>query len=197
MVAVVKRFAEDTPLHGGIFVVVHGDVFLYRPTERAVVDDNVGSILNIERRFVALVAVAHAETQVADDIVVAREVDASSRDADTVARCRLSGKGDVAAVYFEHLFEVDTTRSAEYDSDRVVPLGLQSGSQAALDGRFARSVIFGIRNENDTSAASAGGEASPAFGSRECNGAVFFGHRSRRQCEQCGTCHDDKLVHDS
>ena len=77
-------------------------VLLYRPSERAVVEDEIGAVLGAERVLSQDVAVhillPDAETHVAHDKVLgASEIDLVACDDDALAGSRLTRQGPVLA----------------------------------------------------------------------------------------------------
>ena len=91
---VVKGFFEDTPLHGGIVAVVHRQVFLHRPGEGTVVEDDVVDVLYVEFRHALVRQVAGTEADMTHD-AVRGQFHLVSSNADATARRCLSGNGQI------------------------------------------------------------------------------------------------------
>ena len=105
MTGIVKSLVDYAPLHGGEVVVVHGDILLAAPSEAAVVDDDVLSILDADGssldevfllRLCRVAQRSQTGADVADNnILRTAQVQLAAAEQDALARCRLTGNGDI------------------------------------------------------------------------------------------------------
>ena len=146
-------------------------VFLYRPAERAMVENEVGAVLGtagvLGLNLAGHVFLADAEAHVAhDEVLRAAEVDLVAGDDDAFAGSRLSGQGPVGAVHAQFTREGDVAADREHDCQRIPLVLLESPAQGAF-----RAVVFQRGNGHHLATAAAGCELSETLGSREREGA--------------------------
>ena len=65
----IQSLGKDTPLCGGVFIVVECQVFLHRPRERTMVNHDVLYILYTQWRHTPVRQIAGTEAQIAKDCV--------------------------------------------------------------------------------------------------------------------------------
>jgi len=70
MYGVGKTFAENTPLHGKILVVIEGRTFVGTPAHRAMVDNDVLMVTSPQSIIFRLFLVAHAAADKTDDNII-------------------------------------------------------------------------------------------------------------------------------
>lgn len=70
MYGVGKTFAENTPLHGKILVVIERRTFVGTPAHRAMVDDDVLMVTSPQSIIFRLFLVAHAAADKTDDNII-------------------------------------------------------------------------------------------------------------------------------
>ena len=70
MYGVGKTFAENTPLHGKILVVIEGRTFVGTPAHRAMVDNDVLMVTSPQSIIFRLFFVAHAAADKTDDNII-------------------------------------------------------------------------------------------------------------------------------
>ena len=66
---VVKSFRKNTPLYGGVVVVVETNVFFGRPRKRTMVDDKITPVLDVEAGSRNEVGGARSDVRVVHGIV--------------------------------------------------------------------------------------------------------------------------------
>ena len=66
---VIETLREDTPLCSRVLVVIECDVFLHRPSERAMVDNDILNILHTQRRHTAIGEIASTEAEITKNSV--------------------------------------------------------------------------------------------------------------------------------
>ena len=70
MYGVGKTFADNTPLHGKILVVIEGRTFVGTPAHRAMVDNDVLMVTSPQSIIFRLFLVAHAAADKTDDNII-------------------------------------------------------------------------------------------------------------------------------
>src|SRR5438093_6733096 len=178
MLLLVVAFRSDAPLHR---VAVNraggGQRFGVAPTARAVVHDEVVTVVNAEAVGSELaVVISGAKTQEADDhVMCSRERESVPAalgflDADAVAGGGLAGDGDIGFADLQPL-RLD---HAAYPEDH--------GARAFRLNRFAQTARTGVvevRDEKNSATASALGIGAITLGAGECQEAASNGRLLR------------------
>ena len=86
---VIETLREDTPLGSRGLVVVERDIFLHRPSERAMVNNDILDILYTQRRHTAIGKIASTEAEITKN-GVRRQLEPISGNADTTGGSRLT-----------------------------------------------------------------------------------------------------------
>ena len=124
IVTMIESFAHDTILNGRGVVVEHGETLLHAPRHGAMVQQDVGGILDVQSRITLVAAsllggdVASAETHITDNVVAAVDDYRIARHADATARSTLSQDGYVRVVSLEFAVQVDRTIHGKEDGAR-------------------------------------------------------------------------------
>lgn len=173
-----QTFGNDTPLHREVVVGIERGALVGTPRDGAVVDDDivaeaasesVGTVGFIGRER----PVSHAETHVADDDIATRYRYGVSCQTDTVARCTLSGDGNITASDIQAAVELYGSRYLEqYRYFGKVGYTIAEGSRRI--GIFERGYIV------DLSSASSRCVTTVAVGTRESGD---LGRSRNRPCK--------------
>ena len=134
MSSIVKTFVYDTILYGMEVRIEYIHVFLYRPAECAMVEDEVGTVFcpaGVLGNDIAVdVFLPNAESDIAyNEIFRASKVHFVVSNDDTVAGCGLSGQCPVLPVDFHFRFQDDFSRYSENNRQRVVFVLLECPAQ--------------------------------------------------------------------
>ena len=117
----IQTFADDTPLHGKVSVIVERSTFISAPTHRTMVNDNIFMLLSpqcitaVGFCFCCKVVRSHAETHETDDYVVRLYGYGMSFQANTVTRCTLAGNRYISVGYLQGAFQFYQSAYRKYD----------------------------------------------------------------------------------
>ncbi len=92
---IFQAFGDEAPLQGKILILVKGDALIGRPAHGTVVDDDLADLPASEGIAFLLRGIPHAEAENPDDDIVGVDSDRIVAQGNPVARCRLSGNGQV------------------------------------------------------------------------------------------------------
>ena len=98
MIGMVQALADDAPLHGAVPVVADRQHLVNTPTKGAMIDDNIFLKIPAGCIFGKFVHISQADPEIADDDVVSINTQRVIPDADSIARRRLAGNGEVAVL---------------------------------------------------------------------------------------------------
>ena len=182
-----QTFADDAPLQGQVTVVVERATLVGAPAQRTVVDDDVAVRLIGIHGVVAFLhdVGSHTRADKADDDVVGLYIERIVLQADAVARCGLSGDGQIAVAHLERLLQFDD--AADGKDDGAGSLLVDGPAQGAL-----RTVVLERRYGVNGSACPSGGVFACSVGTgkgrdggavgRGIGGQCFLVGRGLRSC---------------
>ena len=151
VVACIKEsFVHNTPLDGGIVVVVDSGILLAAPAKAAVVDDDIPGVLNANGstldevlllRLSGVALGAQSRTDITDnDILRPTQVQLATTQQDALARSRLTCDGDVLQLGTDGVFAlalgvgayVDDATDAKHNGGILASSLRQCPAQRAL-----------------------------------------------------------------
>ena len=115
VIRVIERFGNKVPLQGSAVATIYGECFIGTPAHCAMIDDNMLSSCTTKcivaavsiHHTATLVFIAHAETKVAYNDIIATECNGLVCYTYPVARRCLTGHGQIAFQY-KFCFEVNS-----------------------------------------------------------------------------------------
>ena len=162
-----ETLGDKTILECKIGIAIAADALIGAPRERAVVNDDVFSVVDRERITLHFVLVSHTKTEEPHDDVARFDDHRVSGDTDTITGCCLSCDSEITARYIQLRGQVDGSRDIEDNCPGSIHLhGMPQRTEYRLTGCFVARVFKSSNVHHDTSPAS-GCKLTTALSPRE------------------------------
>ena len=116
-----KTFGDKTPLNCQILTAIHRTALIYRPTDRAMVDNHILAIRASQPIWFSTSFIADTKTKIAYNDIVGIDSYRTPGNTDTLSRRSLSGNGQISVSDSQRFVEEDGSRHIKYYSTCTFP----------------------------------------------------------------------------
>jgi len=159
MIGMIQTFTDETPLHGGVLIVIERGDFIYSPAHRAVIDYDILAANARDGIFLQLVYIAETNAKIANDNIIGGDDQWIIFETNAIAGRGLAGDGEIAVA--DAKLGLQRDRAGKMKDDRSRAFGFNGRAQTA-----GAAIIQSDDFEN-FSATAAAGETAKSFRSGE------------------------------